>query len=116
MRALSTCGMAQRPRCGYTPNMSRLQQLRSIRESVLATAAQHGATNVRVFGSVATGQEHEGSDVDFLVTLEDGRNLFDLCRLYDALEELVQGPVDVVVDGGISPLLEEEIHGTALLL
>lgn len=96
--------------------MSRLEQLKSIREDVLETAAKHGATNVRVFGSVATGEEHADSDIDLLVTLESGRNLFDICRLYDALEELVQGPVDIVVDGGISPLLEREILEQALPL
>lgn len=96
--------------------MTRLDHLRTIRERVLETAARHGATNVRVFGSVATGAEHEGSDVDFLVSLEPGRNLFDLCRLYDALEEVVQGPVDIVVDDGISPLLEERILAQALPL
>lgn len=83
---------------------------------MLATAAEHGATNVRVFGSVATGEDRADSDVDFLVTLEKGRSLFDLCRLYDALEAVVQGPVDIVVDGGISPLLEEEILSQALPL
>ena len=79
-------------------------------------AASHGATNVRVFGSVATGLETEQSDIDLLVSLEAGRNLFDLCRLYDALEELLDRPVDLVVDGGISPLLEDRILREAVPL
>ena len=79
-------------------------------------AASHGATNVRVFGSVATGLETEQSDIDLLVSLEAGRNLFDLCRLYDALEELLDRPVDIVVDGGISPLLEDRILREAVPL
>ena len=79
-------------------------------------AASHGATNVRVFGSVATGLETERSDIDLLVSLEAGRNLFDLCRLYDALEELLDRPVDIVVDGGISPLLEDRILREAVPL
>jgi predicted nucleotidyltransferase len=60
--------------------MTRLEQLRTIRERVLQVAAEHGATNVRVFGSIATGDEREGSDIDFLVSLEEGRNLFDRPR------------------------------------
>lgn len=96
--------------------MSRLEELRSIREQVLETAAQHGASNVRVFGSVARGDDGEDSDIDFLVSLEDGRTLFDLCRLYDALEELLQRPVDIVVDGGISPYLEDRILSQAVPL
>ena len=71
---------------------------------------------MRVFGSVATGLETEQSDIDLLVSLEAGRNLFDLCRLYDALEELLDRPVDIVVDGGISPLLEDRILREAVPL
>ena len=96
--------------------MSELEQLRKKRDQVLAMAASHGATNVRVFGSVATGLETERSDIDLLVSLEAGRNLFDLCRLYDALEELLDRPVDIVVDGGISPLLEDRILREAVPL
>lgn len=33
-------------------------------------ARKHGATNLRVFGSVATGMNREDSDVDFLVEFE----------------------------------------------
>ena len=100
----------------YTGRMSELEQLRKKRDQVLAMAASHGATNVRVFGSVATGLETEQSDIDLLVSLEAGRNLFDLCRLYDALEELLDRPVDIVVDGGISPLLEDRILREAVPL
>jgi len=96
--------------------MSSLEQLRTLREQVLAAAARHGASNVRVFGSVARGEDSDDSDVDFLVSLEEGRNLFDLCRLYDDLEELLRRPVDIVVDGGISPLLEERILSQAVPL
>ena len=65
---------------------------------------------------MATGLETERSDIDLLVSLEAGRNLFDLCRLYDALEELLDRPVDIVVDGGISPLLEDRILREAVPL
>jgi len=44
-------------------------------------AAAHGARDVRVFGSVARGEERPDSDIDFLVTLEPGRTLLDLARL-----------------------------------
>lgn len=48
------------------------------RKEILSLAAKYGASNVRIFGSVAQGSANENSDVDFLVELESGRSLFDL--------------------------------------
>jgi predicted nucleotidyltransferase len=51
-----------------------LQELRDRRrEEILRVAAHRGARNVRVFGSVARGDNDEKSDVDFLVEMEPGR-------------------------------------------
>jgi len=47
------------------------------REEILRIAAQHGARNVRIFGSVARGQAGPNSDVDVLVDLEPGRSLLE---------------------------------------
>ena len=52
--------------------------LEANREDILRIAARHGASNVRLFGSLARGDAAAGSDVDLLVTLEKGRSLFDL--------------------------------------
>jgi predicted nucleotidyltransferase len=47
---------------------------------ILRLAESHGCRNVRVFGSVATGEDRSASDIDFLIDLDEGRNLFDLGR------------------------------------
>lgn len=65
------------------------------REQILAVAEQHGARNVRVFGSIARGDYDENSDIDLLVELEPGRSLFDLSGLIIDLEELLGVKVDV---------------------
>ena len=65
------------------------------REEILAIAAQHGAYNVRVFGSVARGEARIDSDVDFLVDFLEGRNLLDRIGLIQDLEELLERKVDV---------------------
>ena len=39
------------------------------REAILATAARHGVTSIKVFGSVARGDARDDSDVDFLVVV-----------------------------------------------
>ena len=41
--------------------------LKNKRSDILSIANQHGAYNVRIFGSVARGEETEQSDIDFLV-------------------------------------------------
>lgn len=61
----------------------------------------HGARDVRVFGSAARGEEADGSDVDFLVSLEPGRTLLDLARLELRLEALLGRRVDVVTESGL---------------
>ena len=73
-----------------------LQDLRATRrDQILALASSRGAKNVRVFGSVARG------DVDFLVDLDPGRSLLDLCGLQRDLEGLLQSKVDVVSSRGL---------------
>jgi predicted nucleotidyltransferase len=53
--------------------MVSLNNIMDRRGEILRIAARHGATNVRVFGSVVRGQAGEGSDVDVLVRLDDDR-------------------------------------------
>jgi hypothetical protein len=53
--------------------------LKERREAILCICAKHGARNVRVFGSVASGEADEQSDIDLLVDMEQGRSLLDLC-------------------------------------
>jgi predicted nucleotidyltransferase len=75
--------------------------LKDQREDILRIAAQHGAHNVRVFGSVARGEARPDSDVDLLVELESGRSLLDLGGLLMDLQTLLGRDVDVVTDKGL---------------
>jgi len=72
-----------------------------MRSAIVQAAAANGARNVRVFGSVARGDDRPDSDVDFLVTLEPGRTLLDLARLEQRLEALLGRRVDVVTESGL---------------
>jgi predicted nucleotidyltransferase len=73
-----------------------LESLRARKAEVLRIAAARGARNVHVFGSVARGDSDAGSDIDFLVEMEPGRNVLDLSELILDLEELFGRRVDVV--------------------
>ncbi|MEA2396671.1 MAG: uncharacterized protein QOK25_227 [Thermoleophilaceae bacterium] len=76
-----------------------LERLRSLRQDILAVAAQHGASNVRVFGSVARGDARPDSDVDLLVDLATDQTGFAyfgvLQDLQDGLSQLLGRSVDV---------------------
>lgn len=85
-------------------------RLPALRDEIRRTAAESGAREVRVFGSVARGEEREDSDVDVLVVLEPGRSLLDLARLELRLERLLGRPVDVFTEAS----LREPVRATAL--
>lgn len=69
-----------------------------------------------MFGSVVRGEARPDSDVDFLVDVEPGRTLLDVIALEQDLEELLERPVDVLTDGGLSPTLQERILAEAAAL
>ena len=86
------------------------------REEILRIAARHGAQNVRVFGSVARGEETAASDVDFLVDMDAGRSLLDLVGWEQDLETLLGRAVDVLTEASLHPLLRERITAEAQAL
>ena len=86
------------------------------RRAILELATRHGARNVRVFGSVARGEDRPDSDVDLLVEVEQGRSLLDVIALEQDLEALLGRPVDVQTDGGLSPYLQKRILAEAAAL
>lgn len=71
------------------------------RQQILELAARHHARNVRVFGSVARGEETDTSDVDLLVDMAPGHSLLDQVRLRRELAELIGVDVDVVTTAGL---------------
>jgi uncharacterized protein len=79
------------------------------REKILGLAAQHGASNVRIFGSVARGEEEPGSDVDFLVSLEPGTTLIRHAALARKLRRLLGRKVHVVSERALRERIKERI-------
>ena len=72
-------------------------------------AAQNGATNVRLVGSVARGEETDGSDIDLLVDFNPGRSLFDHAQLVEDLKTLLGVSVGVVSSRGLKPKVRERL-------
>jgi uncharacterized protein len=89
--------------------MTSRELLQENRDEILQIAARHGASNVRVFGSMARGEADERSDVDLLVDFEPGRSLLDHAALVVDLEDLLGRKVDVVTERGLYWLLRRRI-------
>jgi hypothetical protein len=96
--------------------MSLRELLKEKREEILSIATKYGAFNVRIFGSVARGEETADSDVDFLVELEPGRNLLDRIALIQDLEDLLERKVDVATVKGLREYFRDRILNEAVPL
>jgi hypothetical protein len=80
-----------------------------VRELILRIAGKHGASNVRVFGSVARGQADSTSDIDLLVDLEPGRSLLDHAALILELESLLGRKVDVATEKALRGRVRDHV-------
>jgi len=96
--------------------VTRKDSLQEKRDDVLRIAAGHGAFNVRIFGSVARGDERPESDLDFLVEMDEGRSLLDLSRLWQDLEDLLGCKVHVTEPEGLHWYVRDRILEEAELL
>ncbi len=84
-----------------------LESLRARRGEIVDIATRRGASNIRVFGSIARGEGREDSDVDLIVDIDPGRPAMDLLGLMVDLEDALGTPVHVVeTSPPVTPLLD----------
>lgn len=85
----------------HAANMSKRELIATHRKAILELAAKHGAVDVRLFGSVARGEEAPESDVDLLVKFE-GATGFEAfgqqVAFEEAVSQLLACPTHVVSD------------------
>ncbi len=106
------------PAASLPPQQRRVAELlREHRAEIQAAAEAAGASNVRVFGSVARGEETPRSDVDLLVDFPAGeRGLFPLVLLASEVEKIIGRPVDVAAVEVMAPPVRERALAEALPL
>ena len=92
------------------------RRLRRRRRAVIDAAARRGGSNLRVFGSVARGDETDQSDIDLLVDLDAGVGLVDLVGLGRELSELLGSKVDVVPGNALKPGIRDRVLAEAIPL
>ncbi len=86
------------------------------RRQIERVVALHGASNVRVFGSVARGNDTTDSDVDLLVDLAPGTGLLGLGRLARDLTNVLGAKVDVVPAADLKAEVAREVLVEAVAL
>lgn len=96
--------------------MDLKQHLLNNRDVIIKIASKHGATNVRIFGSIARNESDEKSDIDLLVTVERGRSLLDHAALHLELTKLLGCKVDVISDRGLKERFQKKVLAEAIPL
>jgi hypothetical protein len=92
------------------------RELEAKRTDILRLADRHGATEVRIFGSVARGEAGPDSDVDLLVKMAPERSLLDHVALWQDLEDLLGRKVDLVSEKALHRLMRDQILKEAVPL
>ncbi len=84
-------------------------------DELIDLGMRYGVRDLRVFGSVARGDDHHSSDIDLLVDVDADRSYLDIGAFASHAQELLGFPVDVVIDSGGRPGMEH-IRATAVAL
>jgi len=96
--------------------MTLKQLIEEKRDDIVNIAAKHGARNVRLFGSVARGDDRPDSDVDILVDAGLTTSSWFPAGLILDLEQVLGRPVEVVTEKGLNPLIREHVLQEAVPL
>ena len=86
------------------------------RDQILALAAARGAQRLRIFGSVARGEDHEGSDIDLLIDMPAGTSLLQIVGLQHDIEDALGMRVDLCTERELHPSLRTRILSEARAL
>ena len=95
--------------------MKTLQLLQKNRKKIYEIAEKYGVSNIRVFGSVARGEEKKNSDVDLLVdfSLTKSKSGFALISFENELEKTFKKDFEITTKKALHPLIKNEIITTA---
>lgn len=94
-----------------------LDNLRAQKDAILTVSKKYGASRIRVFGSVARGEERPDSDVDFSVVMARGYDLFaQRLPLAEQLSVLLQRQVELIPEHELNPHIRERVLSEAIEL
>lgn len=85
------------------------EYIKIITEHVEELRTRFGITSMRLFGSVARGEHHEGSDIDIFVTMPP--KFFIYIEAIEYLEQLLGCRVDLIRDHkNLRPFFRNQIE------
>ena len=133
LRAMLASGMSQRQiasalgvsqpavsqQLKFAPDLVDLhpeQLLEAAAPVIKALAADHGYSQLAVFGSIARKEGRRDSDIDLLVQSPPGSSSFDFVEFKMLLEQVLGREIDLVDYGGLKPHLDDDIRREAVLL
>lgn len=94
-----------------------LDELRQQKVVIKTLVDKFGARRIRVFGSVARCEERPDSDVDFLVDLPRGYDLFtQRLPLAESLADLLHRKVELVPEHELNRHIREQVLKEAVEL
>ncbi|HWE35173.1 MAG TPA: nucleotidyltransferase family protein [Isosphaeraceae bacterium] len=94
--------------------MDRQAILDRLKAEAPGLRAKYGVKTLAVFGSMARGDDREGSDVDVLVTFEDRATFDNFMGLKLDLEGLFGRRVDLLTPKCLRPAMRAEIDEEAI--
>ncbi|GAA6615690.1 nucleotidyltransferase family protein [Scytonema sp. NUACC26] len=97
--------------------MKLKEVLQENREEIISIAAKHGACNVRIFGSVARGEETDSSDIDFLIDYDIQKiTAWFPVGLIQDLENFLNRKVDVITTNSLHSFIQDKVFHEAIPL
>lgn len=97
--------------------MNTLNQIHQCKDAIASLAQRYGAERVRIFGSVARGKDRPDSDIDVLVTLPHGYDLFtQRLALAQGLQALLHREIDLIPEHELNPDMREQVLTEAVEL
>jgi len=89
--------------------MDYTELLKQKKQEILKAADKFGASNIRIFGSVALGIADEKSDIDFLVDFKDGVGLLEWSGFWLELENILGCKVDVATEKVLKERIRDKV-------
>ena len=86
-----------------------LTKLKKYKKEILKIASLHGVKNIKVFGSVARGEQNQNSDIDFVVEMKKGKTILNRIALMQDLKNLLGQEVDVVTYKSLRERIKQDI-------
>jgi predicted nucleotidyltransferase len=90
--------------------------LQHYRDRIREIALSHRVTNVRVFGSVLSGEDTEDSDLDILVEPTDETTMFDIAKIQLELSQLLNIDIDVLTPKALPEKFRQRVLDEAQVI